>query len=301
MAETLTVNIPQALRDVYSREIIHAAQPRMRFSQFAKKRTDLSVNPGGTVKFTKFNSITKGGRLVEGVPISNKVMGTTEIGLTVDEFGNGIQVSEKSIQLSMIDVLNEGVQLLANDCAQVLDLELRDAALATTNSIYGGGRTSGATLTVADKFTTSMIKDAVEALTTNNAYRFDGEYFICIAHPHQLRQLRDDPSWIQVHQYNGVENVYRGEVGMYEGVRFVETTQMPKNNAAASAAKGYAAIPTWEAIIFGDNSYAWAEALPVELRDNGVEDYGRKHGLAWYAIWGFGIVEDSNIFKLITA
>ena len=116
-----------------------------------------------------------------------------------------------------------------------------------------------------------------------------------------MRQLRDDPSWIQVHQYNGVENVYRGEVGMYEGVRFVETTQMPKNNAAASAAKGYAAIPTWEAIIFGDNSYAWAEALPVELRDNGVEDYGRKHGLAWYAIWGFGIVEDSNIFKLITA
>jgi len=28
----------------------------------------------------------------------------------------------------------------------------------------------------------------------------------------------------------------------------------------------------------------------VELRDGGVIDFGREHGLAWYAIWGFGVI-----------
>jgi hypothetical protein len=28
----------------------------------------------------------------------------------------------------------------------------------------------------------------------------------------------------------------------------------------------------------------------VELRDGGVIDFGREHGLSWYAIWGFGVI-----------
>ncbi len=307
MAEVLTVtsNIPHTLRDIFSREIIRQTQPKLRFAQFAKYRRDLSVNPGGTVRFTKFNAIARGGRLVEGVNISEKAMGTSEISITVDEFGNAIKLSEKAIQLSMFDVLQEAAEALAVDCAKVLDEEIRGVALSTTNLIYAGGAATAAAmaaLPVADrKFTTRMIKDAVEALDTNNVPKFDGQYYVCIAHPHQLRQLRDDDNWIETHKYHGIEQVYRGEVGMFEGVRFVDSTQMPANNAAASTTKFGINIATWEGVIFGENAFAWAEALEVEMRDNGIEDYGRKHGIAWYAIWGFGLIEETNIFKLLSA
>lgn len=301
MPNTTTVNIPKSIRAVYSKEIIRQARPKLRFSQFAKKRTELNTTPGGAIKFTKYSSIAKGGKLTEGVNIDEKAMSNSEIYITVEEYGNAVKISEKAIQLSIHNELQEASIALAVDMAEVLDTELRDAALTTTNQVYGGGKTTAGALVAGDGFTTQTIKDFVEALETNNAPKIDGQFYICIAHPHQLRQLRDDVNWINAHSYVGIDNVYRGEVGMYEGVRFVSTTQMPHLTAAESLAKYGINIPTWEAVVFGENSYAWAEALPVEMRDDGVTDYGRMHGIAWYAIWGFGIIEEKNIFSVLTA
>lgn len=298
---TLITNIPHAVRDVYSKEILYAATPNLRFAQFAKRRDDLSQQPGGSVKFTKFNNLTKGGKLTEGTPISPKTMGTSEVSITVDEYGNGVKMSEKAIQLSMHDVLGEAAKLLAKDLGVVLDEELRDSALDTANFVTGGAHADPADIEDTDVFTTTVIKDAVEALSGNNAPRFGGQHYICIASPHQLRQLRDDDDWLAVHQYVGVEEVYKGEVGMFEGVRFIETTQMPALTAEEAEAKYGCLVPVWEATIFGENAFAWAVSLEVEMRDNGIEDYGRIHGLAWYAIWGFGLIEEENIFTLITA
>jgi N4-gp56 family major capsid protein len=70
-----------------------------------------------------------------------------------------------------------------------------------------------------------------------------------------LRQIRDDSNWINAHQYVNVDNIYEGEVGMYEGVRFVETTQMVENSAAVSTTKYGNAIKTWEAVIFGRKQF----------------------------------------------
>ena len=48
----------------------------------------------------------------------------------------------------------------------------------------------------------------------------------------------------------------------------------------------------YKATLFGDEYYGVAYSLPVQLRDNGVEDFGREHGLAWYSIWGTGLLHD---------
>lgn len=301
MANTTTVVIPASIRAVYSREIIRNAQPRLRFAQFAKKKTELDKVPGGAIKFTRYSSVERGGKLTEGVNMSEKALSNSEMTITVEEYGNAIKVSEKAIQLSVHNELGEASIALANDMALVLDEALRDTALETSNHIYGGGKLTAGALVANDGFTTQTVKDLVEALDTNNAPKIDGQYYIAIAHPHQLRQLRDDDAWINAHSYVGVANIYLGEEGMYEGVRFVSSTQMPALSAAESNAKYGVAIKTWEAVVFGENSYGWAEALPVEMRDDGVTDYGRMHGIAWYAIWGFGIIEEKNIFSVITA
>jgi N4-gp56 family major capsid protein len=57
---------------------------------------------------------------------------------------------------------------------------------------------------------------------------------------------------------------------------------------------------TFEAIMLGDNAFGHAISLPVELRDGGVLDFGREHALAWYSIWGWGVVTDSSVVKIIT-
>jgi N4-gp56 family major capsid protein len=56
----------------------------------------------------------------------------------------------------------------------------------------------------------------------------------------------------------------------------------------------------YESIMIGDNAFGHAISLPVELRDGGVLDFGREHALAWYAIWGLGIITDQAINKVYT-
>lgn len=61
------------------------------------------------------------------------------------------------------------------------------------------------------------------------------------------------------------------------------------------------ATDVYQAVIFGDQYYGVATSLPVELRDNGVEDFGRKRSLAWYSIWGTGLLHNDYGVVIETA
>ena len=296
--------IPQAVRDFYSREVLFQAQPRLRFAQFAKVKRDLQAVRGKSIVFVKYGNLTGGGSLEESDVLTPEGMTTSEISIPVKEQANSVQVTEYLLRTSLLDVLGDASKLLANNMAVVLDGQFRDTVLQTTNAVYGNGATSAATMTSTSVFNTKTVKDAVETLATHNAPRINGDYYVCIAHPHQLRQLRDDSNWINANTYMGRRQLYIGEVGMYEGCIFIETTQMPKLNAAQLAAKyggGISITEGYEAVFFGDNAFAWGIALDVELRDDGVVELGRKHTLGWYGIWGTGIIEEGNIVKALTA
>ena len=77
-------------------------------------------------------------------------------------------------------------------------------------------------------------------------------------------------------------------------------------SADYTAEKGYLTSATgntadvYESIMIGDNAFGHAISLPVELRDGGVLDFGREHALAWYSIWGLGIITDQAINKVYT-
>jgi N4-gp56 family major capsid protein len=107
---------------------------------------------------------------------------------------------------------------------------------------------------------------------------------VCFVHPHQSRHLRDDPQFIEVTKYAAPGNFMLGEIGRINDVVFIETTQVPQ-----------VAPGVYQAIFIGDNAFGHAISLPVELRDGGILDFGREHALAWYAIWGFGLITDNAI------
>lgn len=297
------VTIPQAVRDFYSKEVLFQAQPRLRFLQFAKIKEDLTAVRGKSIVFVKYDNLGGGGAIAEDDVLTPQGMGTSEVVIPVIEQANSVQVTEYLLRTSLLDVLGDASKLLANNLATVLDGQFRDVVLGTTNIVYGNQQPNAAALVAGDGLTTGTIKDAVELLANNNAPKFQGDYYVCFAAPHQLRQLRDDPAWIEAHKYMGRRQLYLGEVGMYEGVIFIETTQMPKLTSAEFDAKyGTVGGPAaWEGVIFGENAFAWAVALPVELRDDGVVELGRKHTLGWYGIWGSGLLEEKNVVRLVTA
>lgn len=309
--------IVQATRDVFSAEIWFAALPILKFDQFSTKKTELGVQPGRVIQLPRYGNIKRGGRLTEGKRIETQGMSLSLQSISVGEEGNAIGFSEFLLQTSFYDQMSAASLLLGRDMALVLDTELRDTVKLGTNVIYAAGKASRVTVAAGDVFDTRVIKDAVETLETNNAPKWAGDHYICFLHPHQARGLRDDNDWINASLYAGATQIYTGEIGRYEDVRFISSTVMP--NGANSAVDpntldfvdvgydanldgaGAASIDIYQSVLFGEYAFGHATALPVELRDNGVEDFGREHGLAWYSIWGQAVLENSNVVVAETA
>ena len=185
---------------------------------------------------------------------------------------------------------------------------------------YGTAATSRASMTGASYLSTRTVKDAVETLATKNIPRL-GETYVAFVHPHQSRRLRDLPEFIEVTKYAAPGNFMLGEIGRLYDTVFIETTQISKvtngagtnYTADTAVAPGSIAYPTgggyttpvlatgngsndrYSAIFIGDNAFGHAISLPVELRDGGILDFGREHALAWYAIYGLGLITDQSV------
>lgn len=309
--------LPQAMLDVYSLDILHQAQGIMRFEDFAIRKQELNAAPGENIKFTIYNDISRGGALTEHVSLSGKAMAASQETITVTEWGNAINVSEKLLRLSWDDVMAEAATLLGRDYAVTRDLALRDALFTgatnnfTTDDLALGGNAGGGlgSIEASETFSIDAIRYAVEVLQTNDAPKFFGDYYVCFLHPHQAAYLRRDQDWVNAHQYVGTRNLFNGEIGRWEDVIFVVTTHAP-NGAAAATAAGYDGaldgagangIDLYKACVFGDQCLYVADSLPVELRDNGVEDFGRTHGLAWYSIFGTKVLKGEYAVSITSA
>lgn len=313
------VKLDHHVREVWSKEIEFQALPIMRFLQFAKEKTELGTQPGLSIKMITYNNLKRGGKLDEGVRMTTQAMSSSLKSIEVGERGNAISVSELALKTAFTDIMADASTLLARDVAIVLDIEFRDAILAgITNRVYGRADKnapkvgSRAEVSASNTLSVATIKDAVEILATANAPKFQADYYVAFVHPHQSRSLRDDSAWIEASKYGAPDQLFNGEIGRIDDVRFIETTLMTNGAVGvdddsydALLKKGAGSTPNlvdvYRAVIFGEDTYGYAVGLPVELRDNGVVDFGREHSLAWYAIWGVGILHEDRAVVIETA
>jgi N4-gp56 family major capsid protein len=256
-----------------------------------------------------------------------------QFSITVTEHGYALAVSELLLNASFDDVMASASRLLGRNMAIYLDNLSRDTLMAASSTIYGEDRsalsavnnwyadgttgTTRASMTGGFNMTTHTVKDAVETLATKNIPRL-GETYVAFVHPHQSRKLRDNPEFIEVTKYAAPGNFMLGEIGRLYDCVFIETTQVEKvvGGAGTSYTTDTAVTPTitpgggyitpatktgnggsdrYSAIFIGDNAFGHAISLPVELRDGGILDFGREHALAWYSIFGLGLITDQSV------
>jgi N4-gp56 family major capsid protein len=306
------VVLPGAVRDVYSQEILLQAQPSLVFAQFVDRRTELNREPGDTIKFTKYNDLQGATKLSEVEYIQTTHLSSSQIQIQVDEHGFAVSESERLIRTAWDDVVARATMLLGQHYGRTVDALLRDEFLAAAalQTFFPGTVANRAAMTSADTLSVKAIKDAVEKLAVNKTPKIGGNY-VGVVHPHQSRGLRDDSDWLDAHKYAAPAEIFRGEIGMIEGVRFIETTNTTviKTNGDVYADNTdtgrneaiFAAVDVYQALILGANAVGWAEALPVQFRDGGLIDFGRTRQLAWYSIMGAGKIRAENVAGIETA
>jgi N4-gp56 family major capsid protein len=290
------VRLSEVVLTIYSKDIMFQAQPVLRFDQFAKVKTDLSATPGKQITFFKYDNLGAGGLLTEGTPLATKALAGSQVSIAVYEYGNAVAVSNMLLVTAFTDVMGDTAKLLGVDYAKVIDALARDTIEGGAGSTVFADNAASVDLIASDDYLTmEEIKDAVEVLATNNSQKIDNDHWVCFVHPHQSRNLRDDADWITVGKLDP-QRLYNGEIGRIDDVIFIETTQVSIDaNGAATP------VDVYSSIMIGDNAFGKAVALPVEMRDNGVVDFGRERDLAWYTICGYGVLNEDNIVKIQTA
>jgi N4-gp56 family major capsid protein len=305
-----SVALPEGVRDVYSLDVMHESLAVMKYEQFFVQKTELGTQKGNVVKITTYDDLTRGGALTEGTAMTIQTMVAAQQDITIGEFGNAVGLTEKLRVLSWDDMWVEGKFLLARDYSVVRDLDLRDSLVASGTVIFTNGTTLG---TCDDPLDMTAIRTGIENLETVDAPKFRdpsgaGDFYVCFIHPHQLSAIRVDPDWEAAQNYAGARRIFNGEVGRWSDCIFISTNHQG-NGAVASTHPGYdatldgtglGAVNLYRATMFSDQAGGIADALFVEIRNDGITDFGRSHAIAWYALWGSKALKSAYIQHIIS-
>lgn len=218
----------------YDKELIRTAGPQLVHDQFAQKRP-IPKNGGQSVEFRQFGDLPKAlTPLTEGVTPNGKKLSATAKTATVSQYGDYVTISDK-LDLTAIDpVALEAVDVIGKQMGLTLDTVTRNKLHQGLQVMYAPLRSSaGAETEVSSRskldksavLTVKLVQQARTELKAMNVPTFDDGCYVMIIHPYSAYDLKRDPEWRKPHEYADTRQLYNGEVGMVDGVRFVENSE----------------------------------------------------------------------------
>jgi len=197
----------------------------------ADKKPARQAMPGSSVALQIYNDMAKATSVLsEEVDPSAVALETPDIvTITLNEYGNATLVSKKLGLLSLADVDPAVANIIAFNMADSIDDLAQNALLTGTNVLYGGTRTSTATVTAADTLSAAKVRRAVAKLRSNKANGRKGSLYWAAVHPevsHDLRAETGAASWRNPHEYQSNDAIWAGEIGQFEGAYFIESPRL---------------------------------------------------------------------------
>lgn len=287
--------------DQLSQYLRKEVQPMMRFRQFCSAKEAFTYGRGDIFHWDIFTNVrTQGGRLKEGQALPETNFEIRQGSLSIDEFGNSVPYTKKLDNLSKVPVENIIQSALKDDCAKTLDYEAYSQFNQTRLVASPVGGTSATQVNIeavaaAGDHTATMndaalsldhVKAIIDEMKERNIPGYDGDDYFALARPTTFRPIRNEIEELSKYVESGWRNIRLGEIGKYEGCRFVEQTNIPS--------KGWTNAKSDEAFFFGGDTVTEAVTDPEQIRGKLPTDYGRSKGVAWYYMGGFGIVHNQS-------
>ena len=314
MTKTQTSNL---LTDqtAFDRIAYFALRSELLFDAVADVQPVAQSMPGSSVKFTIFNDLSAAtSTLTEDTDVTPVVMSDSQVEVTLAEYGNAVNTTAKLRGTSFLDVDSAAANIVGYNAGISVDTVISDVLSAGTNVIYGGGGASTPSarvdLAVDDLITANDIRKTVAALRKANAVSFNGMYMGYI-HPdvsYDLRRETGVASWRDPHVYVDTAMIYNGEVGAFEGVRFIET---PRAKIFEDAFNGAGATGTGDAYathICGRQALAKAHsivdgngAFPRVVRGPVVDVLSRFQPIGWYWLGGYARFREASLRRIESA
>jgi len=258
------------LSDVLRTEL----QPNCRFRQMCDVEEGKGLNKGDKLYWDVYSDVaTAGGQLAETTAMPETNFNIRQESMTVQEFGNSVPYTGKLDNLSKHPVEKIIKKVLKNDARKTIDKAAHAQFNATPLTVSAVSGTS--TTAIVTEETGCTITNDV-ALTKEHVKKIADEM-----KERDLRTFKDDLESISHYVESGFGMIMQGEMGRYEGIRFVEQTNIENEGWTNDKSDGV--------FFFGADTVCEGIVIPEEIRGKIPTDFGRSKGVAWYYLGNFGL------------
>jgi N4-gp56 family major capsid protein len=296
----------------YDRLAYFALRSELLFDQAADVQPTNQSMPGSSVIFTIFADLAEAtSTLAETTDVTAVAMSDSQVTVTLAEYGNTINTTAKLRGTSFLDVDAAAANLIGYNAGDSIDKVVRDVLAGGTNVAYGGGGSSDPTgrtsVAAEDIIEANDVRKQTAALRAANVATFNG-YYMGYIHPdvsYDLRRETGNASWNAPHVNVDTMNIYNGEIGTFESVRFIET---PRAKVFTNASNGTASTGTIDVYcthIMGRQALAKAYSqidgngmVPKVVRGPVVDSLMRFNPIGWYWLGGYGRFREASLRRV---
>jgi len=308
-AGPLSINAPAPIVDIslgsqfvtqaYDLMAYPALRPQMIFDQFATIGATRLTHNGSSVRFSFVDDMAaQTTPLLENIDVDSIALATRGLSLGMREYGSAVTTTALIRNTSMIPMepilaervgYNMGLSVdnLARVALDATSITYDDATTETVPSV--GSSTS--------YMNASLIQQAVYKLQAANVRPFPSGLYVAVVTPTQAQHLKADTTdtgwrYIVARTPSEGNNIYRGEIGTYEGVHIVVNNNMTTQGAgyimgAEALAKAYSNAPG-----YGPNPHVVVSPVVDKLK--------RFASIGWYHLVGYSIFRPSNLIHMTT-
>ena len=284
-----------------------ALRSELLFDQAADVQASNQTMPGSSVIFTIFSELAVATTpLTETSDVTAVAMGDANVTVSLTEYGNTVNTTAKLRGTAFLDVDAAAANLIGYNAGNSMDVIVRDVLAGGTNVVYGGGGTttptSRATVEVDDIIEANDVRKVAAALRGANVSPWSG-YYIGFIHPdvsYDLRRETGNASWNAPHVNMDTANIYTGEIGTFESVRFIET---PRTKVRTD--DGDASVDVYDTYIMGRQALAKAHSfvdgngpVPQIRRGPVVDSLMRFNPIGWYWLGGYGLFREASLRRI---
>lgn len=310
-AETGTANL-SVDQTAFEKLAYFALRDEMYFDQFADVQATNATNPGATVTFTIFQDLAAATTpLGEAEDVTPVAMSDSQVSVTLEEYGNATVTTAKLRATSFIPVDPVAANAVGYNAGISIDTIARNAAQAGSNVLYATGGTtdptSRATIAAEDILSANDIRKAVAQLRKANVPTFGGSY-VAMIHPdvsYDFRSATDAAAWRTPANYVNPQGIYNGEIGLFEGVRFIESARAPLFANASDGSGSSGTVDVYGTLVMGRQALAKGISLGGEYGAQPTIVYGtvtdllqRFRPVGWKHFVGYGVFRQEALRRI---
>jgi N4-gp56 family major capsid protein len=290
----------------YDRLAYFAYRPELFWDDLADVKPTNQTHNGATVTFTKYTEMAAATTaLSEAVDVDAVAIADAQVTVTLVEYGNASIPTAKVRATSYIPLDPVIANLIGYNAGISIDTIARTAAMLGTNVRYVG-QTARASLAATNVLTAAEVRRQRAALVGANVPSFGGLYN-AIIHPDVSYDLRGETgaaAWRDPHTYSQPQEIWNGEVGSFEGFRFMES---PRAFSLADAGAG-STVDVYATHFIGRGGFAKAFSTgggygpnPVVVIGPIVDKLMRFRPIGWKHFVGYKVFREEAIRRIESA